>query len=140
MRSLLLSLLRGVVLLPSYLLVLLVRLCKWLIAPPLLLLQMLIGVPLTLVRVRQLVRPRFIPLTEVELPDIAWVALTNDTEAALEGRAWTRATAAAAGEVLRDVGTPIDDHRASAAYRRAVLATALVRLHAQGASTPEVTR
>jgi hypothetical protein len=80
-RSLLLSLLRGVVLLPSYLLVLLVRLCKWLVAPPLLLLQMLIGVPLTLVRVRQLVRPRFIPLTEVELPDIAWVALTNDTEA-----------------------------------------------------------
>ena len=64
----------------------------------------------------------------------------TDTEAALEGRAWTRATAAAAGEVLRDVGTPIDDHRASAAYRRAVLATALVRLHAQGASTPEVTR
>ena len=42
--------------------------------------------------------------------------------------------------MLREVGTPIDDHRASAAYRRAVLATALVRLHAQGASTAEVTR
>ena len=81
MRSLLLSLLRTTVLLPSYALVLLVRLLKWLIAPPVLLLQMLIGVPLALLRIRQPLRPRFIPLTEAELPDAAWVALTDTAEA-----------------------------------------------------------
>ena len=52
------------------------------------------------------------------------------TESALEGRPWTRETARAAGAVLREEGTPIDDQRASAAYRRAVLATSLVRLWA----------
>jgi xanthine dehydrogenase small subunit len=55
------------------------------------------------------------------------------TESALEGRPWTVETARAAGAVLREEGTPIDDHRASAAYRRATLATMLVRLHADGA-------
>ena len=48
MRDQWLSLLRVIVLLPSYTLVLLIRLIKWLIAPPILLLQMLIGVPLAL--------------------------------------------------------------------------------------------
>ncbi len=81
MRSLLLTLLRTIVLLPSYALVLLVRLLKWLIAPPLLLLQIVIGVPLTLTRARQPIRPRFIPLAEAELPDVAWIALTDATEA-----------------------------------------------------------
>ena len=57
------------------------------------------------------------------------------TESALEGRPWTAETARAAGAVLREEGTPIDDHRASAAYRRATLATMLVRLHADGAAT-----
>jgi len=80
-RSLLLSLLRTTVLLPSCALVLLVRLLKWLIAPPVLLLQMLIGVPLALLRIRQPLRPHFIPLTEAELPDAAWVALTDAAEA-----------------------------------------------------------
>ncbi|MFL6079956.1 MAG: xanthine dehydrogenase small subunit [Ornithinibacter sp.] len=56
------------------------------------------------------------------------------TESALEGRPWTVETARAAGGVLREEGTPIDDHRASAAYRRATLATMLVRLHADGAA------
>ena len=37
------------------------------------------------------------------------------TEAALEGRPWTLETAQAAADVLRGEGTPIDDHRASAA-------------------------
>lgn len=81
MRSLLLFLLRGVVLLPSYALVLLIRLLKWLIAPPALLLQMLIGVPWALLQVRQPLRPRFIPLTEAELPNAAWIFLTDATEA-----------------------------------------------------------
>ena len=56
------------------------------------------------------------------------------TESALEGRPWTVETARAAGEVLREEGTPIDDHRASAAYRRATLATMVVRVHADGAA------
>lgn len=81
MRTSLLSLLRIIVLLPSYTLVLLVRLLKWLIAPPALLLQMLIGVPLVLLRLRQPLRPRFIALAEDELPDGAWVALSDDAEA-----------------------------------------------------------
>jgi xanthine dehydrogenase small subunit len=32
---------------------------------------------------------------------------------------------------MESEGTPLDDHRASAAYRRAVLGTALQRLHAE---------
>lgn len=75
------SLLRVIVLLPSYTLVLLIRLIKWLIAPPALLIQMLIGVPLVLLRLRQPLRPRFVPLQESELPDAAWIALTNAAEA-----------------------------------------------------------
>jgi xanthine dehydrogenase small subunit len=57
------------------------------------------------------------------------------TESALQGRPWTLQTAVDAGAVLREEGTPIDDHRASAAYRRAVLATAPVRLFTDGAAT-----
>ncbi|GAA0266586.1 FAD binding domain-containing protein [Streptomyces polychromogenes] len=53
------------------------------------------------------------------------------TEAALEGRAWTRETAEAAAEVLRAEGTPMDDHRASAGYRSAMLGQSLLKLYAQ---------
>ena len=74
------SLLRKIVLLPSYLLVLLIRLIKWLVAPLALLSQLLIGVPLTLLRIRQPLRPRFVPLREADLPDAAWVALTDASE------------------------------------------------------------
>ncbi|WP_432476826.1 xanthine dehydrogenase small subunit [Nocardioides sp. GXQ0305] len=56
------------------------------------------------------------------------------TEAALEGRPWTEETVAAAAEVLRFEGTPIDDMRASAAYRTAMLANALPRLWAEVSS------
>jgi xanthine dehydrogenase small subunit len=52
------------------------------------------------------------------------------TEAALEGRPWSRATVEAAAEVMRGEGTPMDDHRASAAYRSAMLGNALRRLWA----------
>lgn len=55
----------------------------------------------------------------------------RDTEAALEGRPWTVETVRAAAEVLREEGTPMDDHRASAAYRSAMLGTALPRLFAE---------
>jgi hypothetical protein len=73
--------LRVIVLLPSYLLVLLIRLIKWLIAPPALLLQMAIGVPLGLLRVRQPMRPHLNSVSEADLPDAAWIAMTDATEA-----------------------------------------------------------
>ena len=55
----------------------------------------------------------------------------RQTEAALEGRPWTVETVHAAADVLQGEGTPLDDHRASAADRRAVLGTSLPRLYAE---------
>jgi xanthine dehydrogenase small subunit len=53
------------------------------------------------------------------------------TEAALEGRPWTLEVVLAAAEVLGGEGTPIDDHRASAAYRAAMLGQSLRKLYAE---------
>jgi xanthine dehydrogenase small subunit len=53
------------------------------------------------------------------------------TEGVLEGRPWTLDTAQAAADVLRGEGTPIDDHRASAAYRTAMLGQSLRKLYAE---------
>jgi xanthine dehydrogenase small subunit len=50
------------------------------------------------------------------------------TEAALEGNPWTESTVQAAADVLRSEGTPVDDHRASADYRSAMLGNSLLRL------------
>jgi xanthine dehydrogenase small subunit len=50
------------------------------------------------------------------------------TEAALEGRPWSVETVREASGVLRGEGTPMDDHRASAAYRSAMLGTSLLKL------------
>ncbi len=50
------------------------------------------------------------------------------TEDALAGRPWNADTVAAAARVLAGEGTPIDDQRASAAYRSAMLGQALPRL------------
>jgi xanthine dehydrogenase small subunit len=58
------------------------------------------------------------------------------TEEFLAGRPWTADTAREAGEVMAGEGTPLDDHRASAAYRTAMLRQALPALHAR-TSTPE---
>ncbi|MFI7355785.1 xanthine dehydrogenase small subunit [Streptomyces avidinii] len=52
-------------------------------------------------------------------------------EAALEGRPWTAETVAAAARVLRSQGTPMNDHRASADYRSAMLGQSLFKLYAQ---------
>ncbi|WP_405527161.1 FAD binding domain-containing protein [Streptomyces avidinii] len=52
-------------------------------------------------------------------------------EAALEGRPWTAETVAAAARVLRSQGTPMNDHRASAGYRSAMLGQSLLKLYAQ---------
>ncbi|MFB7051626.1 xanthine dehydrogenase small subunit [Streptomyces vinaceus] len=53
------------------------------------------------------------------------------TEAALEGKPWGAETVEAAARVLRAQGTPMDDHRASAGYRSAMLGQSLLKLHAQ---------
>ncbi|MFE5794845.1 xanthine dehydrogenase small subunit [Streptomyces sp. NPDC056503] len=53
------------------------------------------------------------------------------TEAALEGAPWTPETVEAAARVLRGQGTPLDDHRASALYRSAMLGQSLSKLYAQ---------
>lgn len=53
------------------------------------------------------------------------------TEDALRGRPWTAGTAREAAAVLREAGTPIDDARASAAYRRAMLEQSLLKFHTE---------
>jgi xanthine dehydrogenase small subunit len=53
------------------------------------------------------------------------------TEEALTGEPWTEETVRRAAEVMADEGTPIDDHRASAAYRAAMLGQALRKLYTQ---------
>jgi xanthine dehydrogenase small subunit len=55
------------------------------------------------------------------------------TEEALMGRPWTADTAAAAAAVMAGEGTPIDDMRASALYRSAMLRQALLKFHAEHA-------
>ncbi|MFB7238786.1 xanthine dehydrogenase small subunit [Streptomyces sp. NPDC056269] len=52
-------------------------------------------------------------------------------EAALEGEPWTAGTVEAAARVLRAQGTPMDDHRASADYRAAMLGQSLLKLYAR---------
>jgi xanthine dehydrogenase small subunit len=49
------------------------------------------------------------------------------TEQLLEGSAWDSATVARAAATLRAEGTPMSDHRASSAYRTAVLGTSVER-------------
>jgi xanthine dehydrogenase small subunit len=51
------------------------------------------------------------------------------TEEALRGRPWDADTVRDAAAVLRQEGTPIDDHRASAAYRVAMLEQSLLKFH-----------
>ncbi|MGP9529420.1 xanthine dehydrogenase small subunit [Glutamicibacter sp. AOP5-A2-18] len=53
------------------------------------------------------------------------------TEAMLEGKAWNITTIREAAAVMAEEGTPMDDHRASAKYRKAMLASSLERFYAQ---------
>jgi xanthine dehydrogenase small subunit len=53
------------------------------------------------------------------------------TEDALLGRPWTAATVRDAAAVLRTEGTPLDDHRASAAFRAAMLEQSLLKFFAE---------
>ncbi|GAA1913928.1 FAD binding domain-containing protein [Streptomyces durmitorensis] len=52
-------------------------------------------------------------------------------ETALEGEPWVPETVEAAAQALRAQGTPMNDHRASAAYRSAMLGQSLLKLYAQ---------
>ncbi|WP_152185946.1 xanthine dehydrogenase small subunit [Segeticoccus rhizosphaerae] len=61
-----------------------------------------------------------------------------ETEAALVGRPWDEATVRRAAEVMAAEGTPLDDHRASARYRAAVLGQSLLRIHAESTTPQEV--
>ena len=54
--------------------------------------------------------------------DISDNGLTTDVGPfVISGRAWTAETADAAAAVLATEGTPMDDHRASSSFRRAML-------------------
>lgn len=53
------------------------------------------------------------------------------TEAALEGRPWAPGTVETAAAVMAGEGTPIDDQRASAAYRSTMLGNSLRKLWAE---------
>lgn len=56
------------------------------------------------------------------------------TEEALTGQPWTADTVTAAAAVMADEGTPIDDMRASALYRSAMLRQALLKFYAENAA------
>ncbi|MFT4470257.1 xanthine dehydrogenase small subunit [Arthrobacter sulfonylureivorans] len=62
------------------------------------------------------------------------------TEDALTGSELTRESAAEAAAVLATEGTPMDDHRASARYRAAMLEQAMLRFYAENAPELEVIR
>ena len=53
------------------------------------------------------------------------------TEARLEGSPWTLETVHGAADTLAAEGTPMDDHRASAKYRTAMLRSSLERFYAE---------
>jgi xanthine dehydrogenase small subunit len=61
----------------------------------------------------------------------------RETEQALAGRPWSRETIEAAAGVLAGEGTPLDDHRASAAYRVEMLGNALRKLWAESPAAAE---
>ncbi|MGH3172399.1 MAG: hypothetical protein ACRDPF_00830, partial [Streptosporangiaceae bacterium] len=52
-------------------------------------------------------------------------------EEALAGRPWTREVVAAAAEEMARTGTPMSDHRASEAYRIAMLRNSLLKFYAE---------
>ncbi len=55
----------------------------------------------------------------------------RETEAALVNQPWSADVIREAASVMSAEGTPIDDHRASASYRAAMLGQSLLKLHAQ---------
>jgi xanthine dehydrogenase small subunit len=60
------------------------------------------------------------------------------TEEALTGQPWREETIRRAAVVMTTEGTPLDDHRASAAYRAAMMGQALRKLYAENSTAQEV--
>ncbi|MDO5745404.1 MAG: FAD binding domain-containing protein [Micrococcaceae bacterium] len=58
----------------------------------------------------------------------------KNTEAALLGKPWTAESFETAAEIMLAEGTPMSDHRASAAYRSATLAQTIRRFYAEATS------
>jgi xanthine dehydrogenase small subunit len=58
------------------------------------------------------------------------------TEEFLTGQPWSPEVVAQAAQILNDEGTPISDHRASAAYRTAMLGASLRKFHAENPASP----
>jgi xanthine dehydrogenase small subunit len=56
----------------------------------------------------------------------------RETEAALIGQPWNDTTVRTAAGVMAAEGTPMDDHRASSAYRSAMLGQSLLRFYFKG--------
>ena len=83
-------------------------------------------------RLRDRRRRRHVRRARIGLGGVAATPLrARATEAALEGRPWYEETVARRGRVLAAEGTPIGDHRASAAYRSATLGQSLRKLYAE---------
>ncbi|MHA7176008.1 xanthine dehydrogenase small subunit [Arthrobacter sp. Sr24] len=59
------------------------------------------------------------------------------TEAALEGAPWNQQTVDRAAVILETEGTPMDDHRASSAYRTRMLSQSLLKLYSQNSTSSE---
>jgi len=59
----------------------------------------------------------------------------TEAERLLVGHPWTGATVVEAGAWLASCGTPIDDHRASADFRRAMMENALFKLYTETVTT-----
>ncbi|MFN4252207.1 xanthine dehydrogenase small subunit [Deinococcus sp.] len=64
----------------------------------------------------------------------------HDTEVALEGQPWTEATVRTAARLLGQTGTPLSDHRASAAYRAAMLEQSLLKFWFESQDTATQTQ
>jgi len=60
------------------------------------------------------------------------------TEDALIDRPWTERTVREAAAVMATEGTPMDDHRASASYRSAMLGQSLLRFYTESVAREEV--
>ncbi|GAA1587545.1 FAD binding domain-containing protein [Kribbella sancticallisti] len=74
----------------------------------------------------------FVSRARIGLGGVAATPLrARATEEALTGRPWTERTVREAAAVMATEGTPMDDHRASASYRSAMLGQSLLRFYAQ---------
>jgi xanthine dehydrogenase small subunit len=77
--------------------------------------------------------------TRIGLGGVAATPLrARATEDALIDRPWTERTVREAAAVMATEGTPMDDHRASASYRSAMLGQSLLRFYTESVAREEV--